>query len=89
MESLEATALTIVSGIILPMAVVVLLCFLPALIELKRPQDAGPKLIHPALKTVFVVESLKLVDAETTLSTIKPLQRGSAIFPVALTNLEA
>lgn len=79
---------TVIYSVLLPTAIVVLLCFLPCIIELKRPRDAGPRLIHPAFQGTLAIHSLKLMDAEASLVTSQPKERIS-ILPVFLTNLEA
>lgn len=60
------------------------LLFLPALIELKRPQDCGPRRI-----TGFRVYSVSLMNIEDDLKIDKMLLSKLALLFEALPNLEA
>jgi hypothetical protein len=77
----------VITGILLPTCLLVLLMFLPSIIELKKPRDAGPRLIHTSLKTGFVNSENSLMDVETGLVSSQ-LTLGS-IFPSFIYNIEA
>jgi hypothetical protein len=85
--TLEVTT-TLLVCVVLPMAIVVLLCFLPSRIELKRPLDCGPKLIHSTFKEGFVANGL--ITPKTTVSPmhLKPAPKLSALFPAFIVNIE-
>ena len=76
-----------VTQILLPTCLLVLLMFLPSIIELKKPRDAGPRLIHTSLKTGLVNSKNPLMDVETGLVSGQ-LTLGS-IFPSFICNIEA
>ncbi len=78
----------VITGILLPTCLLVLLMFLPSIIELKKPRDAGPRLIHTSLKTGFVNSEKSLIDVETGLVTGQLTFKGS-IFPSFICNIEA
>ncbi len=68
--------ITLVTIIIPTAAIVILLMFLPAIIELKKPKDAGPRLITdsfaqmrlPSLKTaLFNIEDELKFDSQLIL----------------------
>ena len=73
---------------LLPTCLLVLLMFLPSIIELKKPRDAGPRLIHTSLKTGFVNSENSLIDVETGLVSSQLTFKGS-IFPSFIYNIEA
>jgi hypothetical protein len=85
--TLEVTT-TLLVCVILPMAIVVLLCFLPSMIELKKPLDCGPKLIHSTFKEGFVANGL--ITPKTTVSPmhLKPAPKLSTLFPAFIVNIE-
>ncbi len=89
MPTLEAAG-TIIMWIILPIVLIVSLTFLPSIIELKRPRDAGPKLIHPCFKSGFAgLKSSLVVDAEADLVSVHSVEKISLIFPAFISNIEA
>jgi len=71
-------------------AIVIVLMFLPALIELKRPQDAGPRLIANSF-TPWRLSALKtfLLDIEEEFKFDSQLTSKIAIFLSFVPNLEA
>ena len=84
MEQIE----TVLTHILLPTCLLVLLMFLPSIIELKKPRDAGPRLIHTSIKTGFVNSINSLMDVETGLVSGQLTFKGS-IFPSFIYNIEA
>ena len=58
----------VLTGILLPTCLLVLLMFLPSIIELKKPRDAGPRLIHTSFKAGFANSQNSLIDVETRFS---------------------
>jgi hypothetical protein len=78
----------VVTGILLPTCLLVLFMFLPSIIELKKPRDAGPRLIHTNFKTGFANSKSTLIDVETGLVTGQLTMKGS-IFPSYIYNIEA
>ena len=71
-------------------AIVFILMFLPALIEVKRPQDAGPRLIANSF-TQLRLQTLRTVlsDIEEELNFDSQLTSKIAIFLAFIPNLEA
>jgi len=71
-------------------AIVIALMFLPALIELKRPQDAGPRLIANSFMP-WRLSTLKtfLLDIEEEFKFERQLTSKIAIFLSFVPNLEA
>jgi|WetSurMetagenome_2_1015567.scaffolds.fasta_scaffold1308838_1 hypothetical protein len=70
-------------------AIVFILMFLPALIEVKRPQDAGPRLITTSF-TKLRLHTLRTVlsDIEEELNFDSQLASKIAIFLAFIPNLE-
>jgi hypothetical protein len=85
--SLEAT-ITLIVCVVLPMAIVVLLCFLPSIIELKRPLDCGPKLIHSTFKEGFTANGLITPKTGASPIHLKPTPKLSTLFPAFIVNIE-
>lgn len=84
---LEAVS-TVLVFVLLPMAIVVLLCFIPSIVELKRPLDSGPKLIHPTFTAGFIAKGLIGSASKQSPLPLKPAQNFSSLFPAFLLNLE-
>ncbi|NLF88592.1 hypothetical protein GX563_07200 [Candidatus Bathyarchaeota archaeon] len=82
--STEAIAALAIS-VVLPVFLVSLLSFIPATIELKRPRDAGPRVIADVGKTF--IPHIITIDSEKPLIALKPMPKFSVIFPL-LSNLE-
>ena len=79
---------TVLTGILLPTCLLVLLMFLPSIIELKKPRDAGPRLIHTNFRAGFANSQSTLLDDEPSLVTGQLTMKGS-IFPSFIYNIEA
>lgn len=86
MLSLESKV-TVLFGIILPIVLVSLFSFIPALIELKKPRDSGPRLI--AGESISSLHNIVLLDVDKNMKSINPAPKGSLIFPLSIVNLEA
>ncbi len=82
--SIEAIA-TLAVSVVLPIFLVSMLSFIPAIIELKRPRDAGPRVIVRAGATF--TPPITTIDVEKPLMALKPMPKFSVIFPL-LVNLE-
>jgi hypothetical protein len=78
----------VLTDILLPTCLLVVLMFLPSIIELKKPRDAGPRLIHASLKTGFANSKNSLMDVEAGLVSGQLTFKGS-IFPGFICNIEA
>jgi hypothetical protein len=77
----------LITHLIAPAAITITLMFLPAIIELKKPRDAGPRLITPSSQTRL--SGLKiLTDAEEE-KFISPLTLKTSFFPIGISNIEA
>jgi hypothetical protein len=74
--------------ILLPATLVVTIAFLPAFIELKRPHDAGPRIVSINPLCAINGPSFLIPDIETNVLQVK-LTKLSAIFPLFLVNIEA
>ncbi len=85
--SLETLTVFLIN-IILPVTLVVIIAFLPAFIELKKPHDAGPRFVSINLPLSSKGPSFFIADVETNILQTKPTKL-SAIFPVFLVNIEA
>ena len=85
--TLEAAS-TVIVYVVLPMALVILLCFIPSILELKRPLDCGPKLIHPTFKAGFVAKGLIPSAPKANPMQIKPAPKLSSLFPALIVNIE-
>jgi hypothetical protein len=72
---------------VLPSVLVIFLTFLPSIIELKRPRDAGPKLIHDSFIIGYVLSKFSLMDIEAGIG--GKLSTKGFSFPVAIDDLEA
>jgi hypothetical protein len=81
------TLTTVLTGILLPSTIVITLTFVPSIIELKRPKDAGPRPIPGFYKTVPVIPKSSLHDLDTEIGVI--LKPKCFSFPVHIVNLEA
>lgn len=77
----------VLTGILLPTCLLVLLMFLPSIIELKKPRDAGPRLIDTNLKT-GIVNSKSSIGVDISLVSGQLTFKGS-IFPEFIYNIEA
>jgi hypothetical protein len=85
---LTAGALTpILAEIVLPSALVILLTFVPSIIEWKRPRDAGPRPIPGFYKTSIVTQKSSILDLDTGVSA--PLIPKTFTFPAFICNIEA
>jgi hypothetical protein len=82
--SLEAVA-TLSISVVLPVFLVSMFSFIPAVIELKRPRDAGPRVI--AIAGINHIPHIITIDIEQPLLSVKPVPKFSVIFPL-LANLE-
>jgi hypothetical protein len=83
--SLEAIVALSIS-VVLPVFLVSMFSFIPAVIELKRPRDAGPRIIAGA-GCISYSPSIIAIDMDKSLLVIKPVPKFSVIFPL-LPNLE-
>lgn len=83
--SVEVVAALAIS-VVLPIFLVSLLSFIPATIELKRPRDAGPRIIANVGKSF--IPHIITIDNEKPLIALKPMPKFSVIFPL-LSNLES
>jgi hypothetical protein len=84
--SFETVSMFLIN-IILPATLVVTIAFLPAFIELKKPHDAGPRLVSINPPYTIKEPSFFIADVETNILQTKPTKL-SAIFPVFLVNIE-
>jgi hypothetical protein len=73
-------------NLIAPAAIIISLMFLPAIIELKKPRDAGPRLITPSSSQRLSGLRI-LTDAEEKF--ISPLTLKTSFFPIGISNIEA
>ena len=55
----------LIETIVATAAITIVLFFLPALIELKKPQDAGPRLISDNVPQIGIAETT-IIDIEET-----------------------
>lgn len=75
-------------GTFLGIVIALCLMFMPALVELKRPQDAGPRLIlenFSRLSAPAIMSKLTLIDLEDESQKIKTYERLLYFLP----NLES
>jgi hypothetical protein len=61
---------------------------MPSVIELKRPLDCKPKLIHPTFKAAFIAKGLIPSAPMVTSIPLKPVPKLSSLFPAFIVNLE-
>lgn len=85
---LNAEALTaILTGIVLPSAIVITLTFVPSIVEWKHPRDKGPRPIPGFYKTVPITPKSSLLDLDAENGS--QLVPKSFIFPIHISNIEA
>jgi hypothetical protein len=80
---------TLVLSLATAIAMIIILFFLPAIVELKKPKDAGPRIINdnPAKITLDVLK-IPIIDIEETQkSTYQPTIKNAA-FLYAISNIE-
>lgn len=78
----------VITGILLPTCLLVLFMFLPSIIELRKPRDAGPRLICTNFRAGLVNSKNLLIDVEPRFVTDQLTMKGS-IFPSFICNIEA
>jgi len=82
------TLSTLITCIVLPTATVTLLMFLPAIIELKKPHDSGPRLIHESFAQLPLGGFNAFLKGEEG-KIVAQLTTKASLFPSFITNLEA
>lgn len=82
LDTFAASTLTVVT-------MVIVLFFLPAIIELKKPKDAGPRiLIDNPMKITLWLTKIPIVDIEETQELVFPLAVKNAGYLSTLPNME-
>ncbi|MGA2386146.1 MAG: hypothetical protein ABSG33_06405 [Candidatus Bathyarchaeia archaeon] len=82
LDTFAASTLTVVT-------MVIVLFFLPAIIELKKPKDAGPRiLIDNPVKITFGLAKIPIVDIEETQEQVFPFAIKNAGYLSTLPNME-
>ena len=79
---------TLVASLATAIAMIIILFFLPAIIELKKPKDAGPRIINdnPAKITLGVL--IPIIDIEETQKLTYQPKIKNAAFLYAIPNIE-
>ena len=83
---------SLVSALVVAIAIAVTLLFLPALIELKKPKDSGPRLITKDISRLMLISlhpHVLNIEDEQMLAFDSQLAAKIAGFLCAIPNLEA
>lgn len=79
--------IAVLTGIVLPSALVIFLTFVPSIIEWKRPRDAGPRPILGFYQTGFASQKSIILDLDAEIgAALAPIVFS---FPVFISNIEA
>ncbi len=76
----------VLTGIVLPSALMIFLMFIPSLIEWKKPRDSGPRLKPGFFKSRQVKQNSSLVTLDKDIG--NQLLPNSTIFQAKISNIE-